>query len=125
MGHRAIQRTVLSFFLILFILLWVQVPLAAERASVQEIISNPDKYDGQEVTVPGKAFKVRPRTSKRGNEYTTLLLTTGHGRELNIFAWGRLPIREGQTITVTGIYLKVKRVGKHTFYNEIEAKEIK
>jgi hypothetical protein len=32
---------------------------------------------------------------------------------------------EEQKVTVTGIYQKVKKVGRCTFYNEIEAKDIK
>jgi hypothetical protein len=97
---------------------------AAGKISFQEILSNPDKYNGQEVTVQGKASKIKLRTSKGGNDYTTLKLTDDSGKILNVFSWGHPALGEGQKVTVTGSYQKVKRVGKKTFYNVIEARNI-
>lgn len=125
MRYRPIMRTILPILFIFSILLQFQVTLAAEKASVQEILSNPDKYDGQEVSVQGKASKINPRTSKKGNDYMTFTLGDESGKGMNIFTFGHPPISDGQKVTVTGIYQKVKKVGKYTFYNEIEAKEIK
>jgi len=125
MSHKRILRTVLPSLLIFSFFLQHPITLAAEKVSVQEIISNPDKYDGQEVTLQGKANKVRPRVSKKGNEYTTFTLMDGSGKGMNIFTFGHPPITDGQRVTVTGIYQKVKKVGRYTFYNEVEAKDIK
>jgi DNA polymerase III alpha subunit len=125
MRHKHILRTVLPIILIFSFLLQPPFSLAAEKISVQEILSNPDKYDGQEVTLQGKATKIRPKTSQKGNEYTTLTLMDESGKGLNIFTWGHPKITDGQRITITGIYQKVKKVGRYTFYNEIEAKDIK
>jgi hypothetical protein len=96
MRHKRILRTVLPIFYIFLFHLHPPSTLGAEKASVQEILSNPDKYDGQGVAVQGRAFKVRTGTSKKGNEYTTFTLTTGRGRELDIFTWGHPGIREGK-----------------------------
>jgi hypothetical protein len=41
------------------------------------------------------------------------------------FIWGHSKIKEGQKAKVLGIYQKVKKMGRYTFYNEIEAIEIK
>ena len=121
-------KRALGFALAILFLFWVLPPLqfslAAEKVSIQAILSNPDSYDRQEVTIEGKASKVRPRVSRKGNEYTTLTLIDESGKGMNIFTWGHSKVTDGQRVTVMGVYQKVKRVGKNTFYNEVEAKTI-
>jgi DNA polymerase III alpha subunit len=124
MLHKYTVRTLFTILFLLSFLLQVQLSPAAEKVSVQEILSNPDKYDGQEVSVQGKASKIEPRTSKKGNEYMTFTLRDESGKGMNIFTFGHPTISDEQKVTVTGIYQKVKRVGKYTFYNEVEAKTI-
>jgi DNA polymerase III alpha subunit len=124
MLHKYTVRTLFTILFLLSFLLQVQLSPAAGKVSVQEILSNPDKYDGQEVSVQGKASKIKPRTSKKGNDYATFTLTDESGKGMNIFTFGHPRIMDGQKVTVTGIYQKVKRVGKYTFYNEVEAKTI-
>ncbi len=41
-----------------------------------------------------------------------------------VFAWQHQNLRNGLRVRVTGKFAKVKRVGQHTFYNEIEAQRI-
>ena len=125
MRHKGILRIVLPILFIFSFLLQFQFTLAAEKVPLQDILSNPDKYDGQGVSVQGKASKINPRTSKKGNDYMTFTLRDELGKGMNIFSFGHPPILDGQKVTVTGIYQKVKKVGKYTFYNEIEAKAIK
>ena len=124
MHKKLLLRAALVALFLFLILSTFQAPEASQKASVQEILSNPDKYDGQEVSVQGQASKIRPRTSKRGNDYTTLTISDS-GKVLNVFTWGHPMIKDGQKITVTDIFQKVKRVGRYTFYNEVEAKDIK
>ena len=122
-------KRALGFALAILFLFWVLPPLqfslAAEKVSIQAVLSNPDSYDHKEVTIEGKATKVRPRVSRKGNEYTTLTLIDDSGKGMNIFTWGHPKVTEGQKATITGIYQKVKRVGKNIFYNEVEAKDIR
>ncbi len=66
---------------------------------------------------------VKLKTSKRGNDYTAFTLS-GRG-SLNVYPHGHSQVKEGQTVRVTGVYRKEKRVGKYTFRNEIEATDIK
>ncbi len=125
MPHKYALRTLFTILFMLTFILQVQLSPAAEKVSVQEILSGPDKYDGQEVSLQGKATKIQPRTSKKGNDYATFTLTDESGKGMKIYTFGHPPIRDGQKVTVTGIYQKVKKVGKYTFYNEVEAKDIK
>jgi hypothetical protein len=60
-----------------------------------------------------------------GNDYTTFSLTGSSGESINILIWGHSKIKEGRKAKVLGIYQKVKKMGRYTFYNEIEAIEIK
>ena len=120
----SLKYTPRALFLLLFLLsffLQAHNTLAGEKITVKEILSNPNKYDGQEVTIPGKATKIKPRTSKKGNDYTTFTLKDESGKGKNIFTRGHPLITEGQKVTVTGIYQKVKRVGRHTVHNEVKA----
>lgn len=123
MRNKFIFRSAFVFVFLLSIL--PQVAITAEKVFVQEILSNPDKYDGQEVTIEGKASKVKPKTSRGGNEYTSFTLIDNSGKGITIFTWGHPGIRDGQKLTIIGIYQKVKKVGRYTFYNEVEAKDIR
>jgi len=60
-----------------------------------------------------------------GNDYTTVSLVGSLGESINILIWGHSKIKEGRKAKVLGIYQKVKKMGRYTFYNEIEAIEIK
>ena len=97
---------------------------AGEKKPIKEILSNPNKYDGQEVTIQGKATKIKPRTSKKGNDSTTFLLKDESGKGMNIYTKGHPLITEGQRVTVTGIYQRLKMIGRKTIQNEVEARNI-
>ena len=60
-----------------------------------------------------------------GNDYTTVSLVGSLGESINVFIWGHSKIKEGRKAKVLGIYQKVKKMGRYTFYNEIEAIEVK
>ncbi len=122
--RRRLITWIFPFLFLLTFLLQVQIAPAAENVSVQEIMSTPDKYDGQEVTIQGKAYTIKPRTSKRGKDYTTLTVKDESGKSLKVVSWGHPPLAEGHKVTVTGIFKKTKRVGRVTLKNHIEARNI-
>lgn len=98
---------------------------AAQETTVEKTLANKDSFDGKEVSVSDTISKLKLKTSKGGNEYTTFSLTNGSGVSLNVFVWGHSKVKEGQKVKVIGTYRKVKKVGRYTFYNEIEATEVK
>jgi exonuclease VII large subunit len=110
--------------LVLAIVLCENFSYAAQETTVQKILANRDSYDGQEVAVSGTVSKLKLKTSKVGNDYTTFSLMSESGGSLTIFVWGQSKLKQGQKVKVTGTYRKFKRVGRYTFYNEIEATEI-
>ena len=113
---------ILSVVLLAVLLGLLVHPAAA--LSVEELLATPDRFDQKDVALTGKAEDVHPRTSRRGNEYTTFKLADGTGR-INVFIWGKLSITPGDQVNVRGIFQRVKRVGKYTFRNEVEASSVK
>lgn len=116
--HRARLLTVT-----LSILLSVLIAHAAET-TVKAILENPSRYDGQEVTVTGKASEVKATISRRGNPYTTFRLTDASGGAMTVYSRGHPDVKSGDAVHVTGTFQRVKRVGQDTFYNQIDANQI-
>jgi len=110
---------------VLVLVLLVSSVYPAIEATIGDILQNKDRYDGEEVSVSGTVSKLKFKTSKSGNDYTTFSLIGDSGGSINVFIWGQSKLKAGQKAKVTGIYRKVKKVGRYTFYNEIEAVEIK
>ena len=119
------SKFLIAIILVLAIVLCGNFSDAAQETTVEKILANKDSFDGKEVSVYGTVSKLKLKTSKGGNEYTTFSLINGSGVSLNVFVWGHSKIKEGQKVKVIGTYRKVKKVGRYTFYNEIEATEVK
>lgn len=95
----------------------------AQAVSVATLLADPDRYDGQVVTVSGVVSGYRERVSRAGNAYTTFRLEEGSS-SVAVFAWGHRGLRDGQRVRVTGVFQRIRRVGRYTFYNEIEARRV-
>ena len=95
----------------------------ALQSSPTEILGNPDRFDGQIVTISGTLINVQPRVSQRGNAYFTVELSDGR-KSITVFKFGESPCRAGTTATVEGLFQKVKQVGRYTFRNQIDATKI-
>lgn len=117
-----------NFSIVIILLLgfapWVSFSHAAIETTVEKILADKDSYHGKEVTVSGTVSKLQFKTSKKGNEYTTFTLVGDSKDFIKVFIFGHSKIKEGQKVQVAGIYRKVKRVGRYSFYNEIEAVNI-
>ena len=98
----------------------------SSEVSIEKILSAKESYDGKEVIVSGKVSHLESKTSKAGNDYTTFTLSGSAGKgSLNVYSRGHTEVKQGQTVKVTGIYRKEKRVGKWIVRNEIEAAGIR
>jgi|GEM_PF-5808481 hypothetical protein len=113
-----------STFLFIFFLLLSPLPLqGGNTLSIKELLSHPNRYNNQEVTVKGKVSDIQITNNKFGKEYTIFRLTDEKGKTIKIFNLGAL-VPDNPKVVVTGIYRKVMRVEGSTFRNEIEAKKI-
>ena len=97
-------------------------PAGALDASPSAILTNPDRFDGQLVTMRGTIGNLRETISRRGNPYYTFDLSDGT-RAIRVFSFGKAPCRSG-TATVEGTFAQVKQVGRLTFRNEITATQV-
>ena len=110
---------------------WMGVVLLAASASaapadlvaVKDLLAQPDKWHGQPVVVSGIVSRLDARTSQRGNTYSTFVLSDGRA-SVNVFSYGVPQIKDTSRVQVEGTYLKVKRVGKYTFQNQVDARRI-
>ena len=61
------RRAIAAFTFVL--LLVVVLPAWALQTSLSEILANPDKYDGQDVTITGTITNLHETVSRKGNPY--------------------------------------------------------
>lgn len=104
-------------------LLLAFLPVGAAQVSPSEILADPDKYDGQSVTLTGTVTNLRETVSRRGNPYFTFDLSDGK-TAIRVFSFGKSPCHDKATATVEGRFDKVKRTGRYTFYNEVEGARV-
>src|SRR5262249_30927645 len=91
---------------------------------VKSLLDNPAQFDGTSVTVRGTTLAVKETVSRIGNAYTTFQVQDA-GAVITVFTWGHPGTRDANRVEVTGIFQRVRHVGRYTFYNEIEAKNIR
>jgi len=108
---------------VVIMILLASFALAGGKISVADLLQNPERYDGKTVIVEGKIISYQERFSRRGNPYTTFRLED-NGFSVAVFAWGHLGLKDGLRVRVSGVFQRVKRVGRYTFYNEISADKI-
>lgn len=92
---------------------------AAAAISPRQVLAHADQYNGTVISVTGTVDDFRDRVSRRGNAYETFELC-GNTACLHVFAWGNAPHSDGDSVTLSGTFWTVKRVGRYTFYNELD-----
>ena len=118
---RPLVRLLASLALVFF----ATAALAAQAnlITVKELQAQPDKWHGRAVVVSGSVSRLDARTSQRGNPYYTFVLSHGLA-SVNVFSYGVPQIRDTSRVQVEGTFLKVERVGKYTFQNQVDARRI-
>ena len=97
--------------------------VAQATDSIAAIANNPDQFDKKSINVRGIVTQFTEHTSRLGVAYDTFTICVdAAGACVPVFAWGRrLPITNGKTVTVYGIYYLVNHNHGYAFPNEIEA----
>lgn len=95
----------------------------ADLVTVKDLLAQPDKWHGRPVVVTGVVSQLEAKTSQKGNPYYTFVLTDGLA-SVNVFSYGVPQIKDTSRVQVEGTYLKVNRVGKSTFHNQVNARRI-
>lgn len=98
------------------------VAFAADKMTPDQVVKDAEKHDGKKVTVTGTVQAFRERTSRAGNDYTTFRVK-GSEESVNIYMQGKIEKdkpKNGDTVEVTGRFVKEKKVGEQTFKNEVD-----
>ncbi|MBI4636591.1 MAG: hypothetical protein HY727_09620 [Candidatus Rokubacteria bacterium] len=115
-----VSRRLCSFVFVAGLLLALAVPAWPLDTSPADIARTPERFDGKVVTLTGKVTNLQTRVSQKGNPYFTFDLSDG-AQAVRVFSYGPPPCPAGATATIEGRFQRVKRVGRYTFYNEIDA----
>ncbi|MGH2373978.1 MAG: hypothetical protein ACRDIC_11000 [bacterium] len=90
------------------------------EVTVGDLARNPGSHHGDAVKVSGTIAGYQPHVSARGTPYASFRLQAG-GASVEAFAGRPKGLQNGQRVRVAGIFVKSKRVGRHTFRNAVEA----
>lgn len=98
-------------------------------SSIEGILANKFFCDKKNVEVSGIIKNLKIKISKAGNIYSTfdLISTLDKKKKLNVFKFGNMSsfFSDGAQVAVKGTYKKEKIVSGYTYYDEIEAEEVK
>jgi hypothetical protein len=117
------RRGIWSLSVALAILLYSAAGAWALKTSPSELLAHADGFDGKLVTLSGTVSKLDPRVSRKGNSYYTFELYDGR-RAITVFSFGEPRCRNGVQANVEGRFQKVKRVGRYTFHNQVDATSV-
>lgn len=101
------------------------VPVKAGEIAIKTILTQPEQFNQQEVTVRGQATDIKASVSRRGKPYTTFSITDSSGATLRVTSWGHTEIRSNDQVEATGHFQKLKRVGRHSTHNELQASTVR
>jgi len=95
------------------------------ETTVEKIVTNKDSFDGKEVSVKGIVSNLKFKAATVQEKYTTFILVGESGGRVKVFISGRVELRPGQEVQVTGVYRKVRKTTHRNYYNEIEASSVR
>ncbi len=98
--------------------------VSANLLEIAELLSHPDQYDHQVVTVTGKITNVQLATNRQGQPAYGFLLQS-HAGTLKVVSLGQAEVREGDQVIVEGIFSRLRQSGRMIVYNEIKATAIR
>ena len=89
--------------------------------TIQAIMGAPAGYAHAWVRVHGTVSHVECKISQRDHAYYTFTLTGDPGPDtITVFAFGAPTLPDGETVTVSGRFDQVKKIGPWTITNEID-----
>jgi cytochrome c-type biogenesis protein CcmE len=97
---------------------------ASGLQEITEILSHPEQYDRQEVTVTGQVTNIQLATNREGQPAYGFLLKSQAGT-LKVISLGQVEVREGDQVIVEGVFSHHRQSGRVIIYNEIKALSIK
>ncbi len=97
---------------------------SSDILEIAELISHPEQYDRQNITVTGQVTNIQLATTRDGKPAYGFLLKDQAGT-LKVVALGQAEIHEGDLIIVEGLFNRMRQAGRTIIYNEIKATSIR
>lgn len=97
---------------------------AMDILEIAELVTHPEQYDRQNITVTGQVTNVQLATTRDGKPAYGFLLKDSAGT-LKVVALGQAEIHEGDLIIVEGLFNRMRQAGRTIIYNEIKATSVR
>lgn len=107
------MRSRLGWLALVLAVLAVGRPGSAMEVALSEVISDPQRFDGQRVTLRGIVKDLKVQASRKGTPYYTFHLSDGTKAVL-VFSAGQPACGAGAAATVDGLIQLVKQAGRYT-----------
>jgi hypothetical protein len=122
-------RSRLSLWSLVILLGWFMCPalqdsFAGSLIDIAELLSHPEQYDRQDVTVSGKVTNIQLATNRQGQPAYGFLLQD-HAGTLKVVSLGQAEVREGDQVIVEGVFSRLRQAGRTIVYNEIKALSVR
>lgn len=109
----------IPFFFLLLVISPAYATTDDQCSSIFKIYKNMDACNGQEVFLRGTVKGLDYSTSAKGNDYSTFLLDDETATPIKVFTYGKLPLSDGNFVSVRGNFSKTLNKSGYTFYEQI------
>lgn len=89
---------------------------------IASVVARKAYYDGKTISVTGRVTRLDQWTSKTTGP--SQVFSICQEQCVRVYMRAHSPIRNGELVTVSGEYYRAYRVGRRTYYNEIEGAEV-
>jgi hypothetical protein len=93
-----------------------------ETPAISRLLEHRAYYSGKNVAVTGRVENIDRWKSHAGDAEELFLVCDG--RCIRVYMEAHSQIRDGELVTVQGAYYKAYRVGRKTYFDEIEGTEV-
>lgn len=100
-------------------------PSEFTEVTIQELLSDPNQYNGQRVTLEGFVDKVEYTESSKGEPFTLFRLNDGTENEVRVYYEDEhLPLSKGDKVKIRGRYKKQRKYFLYRIKNVIKARTV-
>jgi len=100
-------------------------PAEYQNVTIQEVVTNPKKYDGKKVSFDGEVTEYKYTRSSKGEPFTLFKLADSDNNEVRVYYEDEhLAISEGDKLKIMGRYRKHKRYLLFKIKNVIKASTV-
>lgn len=100
-------------------------PIEKSDLTVSKVVSDPDKYDREIITVDGKVSDLKYKKFINGRKFTLFKLRDDNNKTIKVYGRGFIDaIEDGSQVRIYGRYSKKKRFLFKKYKNVMKAKKM-